>query len=519
MMRSLRSVDMKLAPLITITAIIVVLGTILYMLKDLDTRSALSAAAGITLLLTALIVAIKLMNKTNSLGLGSMAGLAVMTAIIAVLGIVLSKFKDIDAKSAIGGAAAIAILLAAMVGILYLCAGLSAIAPQAIGGAILLGAFILLLAGVVWLVSKIAKDIISDMPEMAKDLSDFMTNLQPFLDGASNIPDSLFGKLAALSAGMVVLGLGEFVLSITNLLSNILGTSMPSLASELSDFMMNLQPFLIGSMMIPDGIAGKLTSLSAGMVAIGIGEFITAITNLLSNILGSSMPSLASELSGFMINLAPFLLGSMMIPDGIAGKLTALSAGMVAIGIGEFITAITNLLSNILGSSMPSLASELSGFMMNLQPFLIGSMMIPDGIAGKLTSLSAGMVAIGIGEFITAITNLLSNLVGSSLPTLGSELSGFMTNLQPFLIGSAAIPDGIAGKLTSLSAGIVALGIGNCITALTNLLSNIVGQDLPTLGSDLGGFMTNVMPFITGVSRIPDDISAKIDLLTSAIGE
>ena len=519
MMRSLQSVDMKLAPLITITAIIVVIGTILYMLKDLDTRSALSAAAGITLLLTALIIAIKLMNKTNSLGLGSMAGLAVMTAIIAVLGIVLSKFKDIDAKSAIGGAAAIAILLAAMVGILYLCAGLSAIAPQAIGGAILLGAFILLLAGVTWLVSKIAKDIISDMPEMAKDLSDFMTNLQPFLDGASNIPDSLFGKLAALSAGMAVLGLGEFVLSITNLLSNILGSSMPSLASELSGFMTNLQPFLIGSAAIPDGIAGKLTSLSAGMVAIGIGEFITAITNLLSNILGSSMPSLASELSGFMINLTPFLLGSMMIPDGIAGKLTALSAGMVAIGIGEFITAIANLLSNILGSSMPSLASELSGFMMNLQPFLIGSMMIPDGIAGKLTSLSAGMVAIGIGQFITAITNLLSNIVGSSLPTLGSELSGFMTNLQPFLVGSAAIPDGIAGKLSSLSAGIVALGIGNCITALTNLISNIVGQDLPTLGSDLGGFMTNVMPFITGVSRIPDDISAKIDLLTSAIGE
>ena len=129
------------------------------------------------------------------------------------------------------------------------------------------------------------------------------------------------------------------------------------------------------------------------------------------------------------------------------------------------------------------------------------------------------MVAIGIGQFATAVTNLLSKLLGSSMPSLASELSGFMMNLLPFLIGSMLIPDGLAGKLRSLSSGIVALGIGNGLTAFTNLISNVMGQGLPTLGSDLGGFMTNVMPFIAGVSQIPDDISTKVGLLTSAIGD
>ena len=456
MLKSLSSTDIKIKPLIVITAIIGVLGGILYLLRGLDPTSAISAVGGIVILLTALIVAMKSIKETDRLGVGSIVELAAMTAIIAVLGLVIAQLKDVDPKNAIGGAAAIAILLASLVGVLYLCAGIGHVAGQALLGAVVLAAFIALLGVVVWACAKLAKNVIADMPEMAKNLSDFMTNLKPFLDGASNIPDGLLGKLASLAAGMAVLGLGEFVLS---------------------------------------------------------------LTNLLSNLLGSSMPSLATELSGFMTNLTPFLIGSMLIPDGIAGKLGSLSAGMVAIGIGQFATAVTNLLSKLLGSSMPSLATELSGFMTNLTPFLIGSMLIPDGIAGKLGSLSAGMVAIGIGQFATAVTNLLSKLLGSSMPSLATELSGFMTNLTPFLIGSMLIPDGIAGKLTSLSSGIVALGIGDCLTAFTNLISNVLGQDLPTLGSDLGGFMTNVMPFITGVSQIPDDISTKVGLLTSAIGD
>ena len=509
MLKSLSSTDIKIKPLIVITAVIGVLGGILYLLRGLDPTSAISAVGGIVILLTALIVAMKSIKETDRLGVGSIIGLVAMTAIIAVLGLVIAQLKDVDPKSAIGGAAAIAILLASLVGVLYLCSGIGDVAGQALLGAVVLAAFIALLGVAVWACAKLAMNVIADMPEMAKNLSDFMTNLKPFLDGASNIPDGLLGKLASLAAGMAVLGLGEFVLSLTNLLSNLLGSSMQSLASELSGFMTNLAPFLIGSMLIPDGIAGKLALLSAGMVAIGIGQFATAVTNLLTKLLGSSMPSLATELSGFMTNLTPFLIGSMLIPDGIAGKLGSLSAGMVAIGIGQFATAVTNLLSKLLGSSMPSLASELSGFMMNLLPFLIGSMLIPDGLAGKLRSLSSGIVALGIGNGLTAFTNLISNVMGQGLPTLGSDLGGFMTNVMPFIAGVSQIPDDISTKVGLLTSAIGDLTTENFWKSIKEFFSGgdnaslaNLGSELTTLGEGMAAFSTSANSFSTSSESI-----------------
>ena len=523
MLKSLSSTDIKIKPLIVITAIIGVLGGILYLLRGLDPTSAISAVGGIVILLTALIVAMKSIKETDRLGVGSIVGLAAMTAIIAVLGLVIAQLKDVDPKNAIGGAAAIAILLASLVGVLYLCAGIGHVAGQALLGAVVLAAFIALLGVVVWACAKLAKNVIADMPEMAKNLSDFMTNLKPFLDGASNIPDGLLGKLASLAAGMAVLGLGEFVLSLTNLLSNLLGSSMPSLATELSGFMTNLTPFLIGSMLIPDGISGKLGSLSAGMVAIGIGQFATAVTNLLSKLLGSSMPSLATELSGFMTNLTPFLIGSMLIPDGIAGKLTSLSSGIVALGIGDCLTAFTNLISNVLGQDLPTLGSDLGGFMTNVMPFITGVSQIPDDISTKVGLLTSAIGDLttenfwkSIKEFFSGGDNASLANLGSELTTLGEGMAAFSTSANSFSASSESISaitsfiEDVSSFDTSDTGNIWNLSdsISDIATAIGEF-SDITSQ-MNTSGIDTA---------ITAAGRIKTLIASISDLDTSGVSE
>ena len=424
--------NVKMGPLIMLTSVVAAMAVVLYLLKGLEMESAMASVVGVILLLSGLIGALKVLEYIKDPGPRAMIGLTVLTAITFALGIVISKLKEVNPESVLPIAIGLTVLLAGLVGVLALCSTISSIVGPALIGALALGAFIVILSGVVWAVTKIASSAIAEMPSIASNLSDFITNLQPFFAGTSSIPDGLVGKMATLGAAMAAIGLGSAITAILSLVTNLLGTSFPELGSELGRFMTNMMPFFIGASMIPDGIVGKTAALGGAMVALGVGNALSAILNLVANIAGQDLPSLGSDLGAFMNSAIPFFTGLSILPDNAAAKATTLSAAIVALGVGNGLSAIVNLIANVVGQDLPGLGSDLGGFMTNAIPFLTGLSQVPDDITSKVNLLTDAIGSLSTENFWKNIKEFFTGGNESNLQALGTELAGLGDGLSQF---------------------------------------------------------------------------------------
>lgn len=178
---------------------------------------------------------------------------------------VIDALKGIDKETLIKGVAAVG-LLAALMAVL---AATALLAPAAMLGVIAMGAVITELAfvlatlgglaqipGLEWFISEggnllqkigtsigqfiggliggIAKGATSSLPAIATDLSNFMTNLTPFIDGAKLIDASVLESVGTLAKVILLLTAADIVNGIASFISG---------GSSLADFAEQLVPF------------------------------------------------------------------------------------------------------------------------------------------------------------------------------------------------------------------------------------------------------------------------------------
>ena len=80
----------------------------------------------------------------------------------------------------------------------------------------------------------IAEGFTSSLPEIASDLSTFMKNIKPFIEGSKNIDDSTMKGVESLSKAIILLTAADFVNGITSWFTG--GTSIADFAEQLVPF-------------------------------------------------------------------------------------------------------------------------------------------------------------------------------------------------------------------------------------------------------------------------------------------
>lgn len=470
--RKTKGLTQAVGCLAILTVVMAALGLVLAMMSALNVTNAIENAlvlSGLLLVLTGVAAVLSLFgtNSAKNIAIGA-ACLAALTGVLALIGLVLAMMTALKVEDAMTNAAALSTLLLAMSAALVVLSFAGAVWPAALAGIGCLSAFIVavgaLIAGIGALVNKFPQ-------------------LETFLD--KGIP--ILVKIGT--------GIGEFFGAIVGGFIGGVGAMLPILGLQLSQFMVNAQPFIAGAKLVDESVLKGVGILAAAVLALTAADLI----NNLSLLLGVSLPVLGWELTAFMTNAQGFIEGAKKVtPDMMEGVRLLAETILILTGAG-LLEGITRLLGG--GSSMEKFGSELKYLGEGLSGFIASIGTISEE---QLTSAkNAAAILKTLAQASSEIPNaggLLSALVGENdmgpwaaqLPIMASGIVAFsktiteanLTDEQVETANRAAkIVKTLAQAATEIpnAGGKLAEWIGD------NDLTTFAAQ-LPIVGTGIAGF-------------------------------
>lgn len=496
-------------------------------LGSIDTDALLKGIAGIGLL-SGIMVA-----------LGALAGL-IPSAMVGVLGLGVVIAELAIVLAAVGA-------LAQIPGLEWLISEGGQLL-QTIGNAI--GGFI---GGIV---GGFMSGVSGSFPQIGMDLAAFMTNIQPFIDGARGIDPAMLEGVKALTGAIMLITAADLLEGLTSWLTG--GSSLSTFAEELVPFGEAMKKFshsitgLDGDLVSTAAIAGKTlaemaaTLPNSGGIAgffagendmgsfgdqlVGFGgsmmKFAASIkgldTDAVQNaaIAGKAMAELAATLPNtggavgfFAGNNDMDDFGEQLVPFGAAIK--AYSDAVKGLDV-EAVTnsAIAGQAMSELAATLPNTGGAVAFFAGDNDLATFGEQLVSFGAsiksyAQEVTGLDTDAVASSTvaGQTLVALANTLPNTGGLvAFFTGDNDLETFGEQLVPFGEAMKAYSDSVTGM--DSAAVTASATAAKALAELQASLPNIGGVvDFFTGGNDLETFANGLLPFGEGMKAYADAVS------------
>ena len=434
-------------------------------LGSIDTDALLKGIAGIGLL-SGIMVA-----------LGALAGL-IPSAMVGVLGLGVVIAELAIVLAAVGA-------LAQIPGLEWLISEGGQLL-QTIGNAI--GGFI---GGIV---GGFMSGVSGSFPQIGMDLAAFMTNIQPFIDGARGIDPTMLEGVKALTGAIMLITAADLLEGLTSWLTG--GSSLSTFAEELVPFGEAMKKFshsitgLDGDLVSTAAIAGKTLAEMAATLpnSGGIAGFFAG---------ENDMGSFGDQLVGFG--------GSMM-------KFAASIKGLDTDAVQN--AAIAGKAMAELAATLPNTGGAVGFFAGNNDMDDFGEQLVPFGAAIKAYSDAVKGLDV---EAVTnsAIAGQAMSELAATLPNTGGAVAFFTGDNDLATFGDQLVPFGEAMKAYSDSVtGMDSAAVTASATAAKALaelqasLPNIGGVvDFFTGGNDLETFANGLLPFGEGMKAYADAVS------------
>ena len=436
----------------------------------------------------------------------ALLGLAAALTILGIAGALLSKVASgllmVAGAAALFGVAAVAL----GVGLGLIATGISALALALSAGttAIVAGLSAIIL-GIVGLIPEIVKTLGLAIIEFCKVIIEC-------------------APLIAKALGTVLLEavkmLKDFVPPIVTAILDLFIQTIRAVTDRVPELIMSIAELLSA---IFKGFMEALQLLDAKVLLGGIAciGMLAVIFHLLAS-LAMSAPAAAIGIIAFGVLLVE-LMGVMTLVGKLKGMVSGIQdAGEVLQAVG---TAIGRFIGGIIGGfglgvsdTMPQIATNLSQFITNLQPFLDGVSKVKPDTVIRIGSLAAGILVLTAANFIAGLGNLLS--LGNSLPKLGRDLSLFMTNAKPFIDSAILISPNMMQGVQSLANAIMVLTGANILKSMSSLFTWFTGdnsfekfgKEIASLGTGMKNFAKNLGTFsdsqVTSISAACEAISS-----------
>lgn len=502
-------------------------------LGSIDTDALLKGIAGIGLL-SGIMVA-----------LGALAGL-IPSAMVGVLGLGVVIAELAIVLAAVGA-------LAQIPGLEWLISEGGQLL-QTIGNAI--GGFI---GGIV---GGFMSGVSGSFPQIGMDLAAFMTNIQPFIDGARGIDPAMLEGVKALTGAIMLITAADLLEGLTSWLTG--GSSLSTFAEELVPFGEAMKKFshsitgLDGDLVSTAAIAGKTlaemaaTLPNSGGIAgffagendmgsfgdqlVGFGgsmmKFAASIkgldTDAVQNaaIAGKAMAELAATLPNtggavgfFAGNNDMDDFGEQLVPFGAAIK--AYSDAVKGLDV-EAVTnsAIAGQAMSELAATLPNTGGAVAFFAGDNDLATFGEQLVSFGAsiksyAQEVTGLDTDAVASSTvaGQTLVELANTLPNTGGLvAFFTGDNDLETFGEQLVPFGEAMKAYSDSVTGMDSAAvtASATAAKALAELAKALPNtggLLSFFTGgTDLAAFGDDLTLFGADLSAYAEAISNVKADV-------------
>lgn len=293
----------------------------------------------------------------------------------------------------------------------------------------------------------------------------------------------------------IVAKIGEAIVEFCKVIANSageIGNAVKEVVLTLVDVLVECVPAIVdGALKL---IAGVLEALV---------QYTPQIVDSLFQFLIGVLEGIARNLPGLIQAAIDVLMAFFAgIVDALKGIDTAtLLQGIVGIGLlAAIMAALSAVAALVPGAMVGVLGMGLVIAELALVLAAVGALAQIPGLQWLINEGGNLLQGIGtaIGKFIGGIVGGFMSGVSSQFPQIAADLSGFMTNIQPFIQGASAIDPSMMDGVKALAETILILTAANILEGLTSWFTG---------GSSLTGFAEELVPFGTAMKQFSDEIA------------
>ena len=431
-----------LLTLLSVTVLLGGLGVGLWALsKVLKPDKAIGIAVSLGILFGLLIVALKVLDGSQGISLKALAAIGVMIVVLGLLGLGLWLLKDLNPTQSIGVVAALTLLAGALL--------IAFFAFAAIGSSGLIGPAMAGIAYIALLVAEIAA-IIAAFGALAQ-----IPGLKWLVEEGGDFLQAV-GTAIGQFVGGIVAGIAEGITS-----------TLPKIGENLTNFMNNAKGFIEGAKNIDPSIVDNVGALAKAMLAITGATLIDNLSNLFGGKLSEWLTG-KSQMESFGDKLAELGGALVKFSESVDGKINPEVVGVAA--------SAAESLSKINANSINALKG-----------------------VDQETVDGAEFAGKAIKAFCNQITNTegascaetIKALAESNLKDLGKEIKSFSKNLGK-LDEDAEVNASNAGKTIKAFCNEVLVIEGASCAEIIKTLSE---SNLKSLGKEIKSFSKNLGKF------------------------
>ena len=293
----------------------------------------------------------------------------------------------------------------------------------------------------------------------------------------------------------IVAKIGEAIVEFCKVIANSAG----EIGNAVKEVVLTLVDVLVEC--VP-AIADGALKLIAGVLE-ALVQYTPQIVDSLFQFLIGVLEGIARNLPGLIQAAIDVLMAFFAgIVDALKGIDTAtLLQGIVGIGLlATIMAALSAVAALVPGAMVGVLGMGLVIAELALVLAAVGALAQIPGLQWFINEGGNLLQGVGtaIGKFIGGIVGGFMSGVSSQFPQIATDLSGFMTNIQPFIQGASAIDPSMMDGVKALAETILILTAANILEGLTSWFTG---------GSSLTGFAEELVPFGTAMKQFSDEIA------------
>ena len=478
-------------------------GSLIILSNALDVmKDSIKGAAALIIASVALTILAGVLAILGNMSWGSIIkGLVAIAGTLAILGVAAYLLEPlVPVIVALTGAVALFGLgcLAAGAGVVILSAGLTALS----------GALVAAATGIISALTIIVVGVLEIIPSIIEVLTDTIVVICEVITRSASAIGKALKTLILVLVDVIVECVPAIALGALKLILGVL----ESLAKYTPQIIDLLFKFLIG---VLEGVAKNLPQLIQAAVDVFMAFFSGVVEALKKidketlikgiaavGILAALMTALAATAllapaamigvfaMGAIVTELAFVLATLGGLAQIPGLEWFISQGgnllqKIGTAIGQFIGGLIGGISKGIASSLPEIATDLSKFMVNLTPFIVGAKMIDSSVLENVGTLAKVILLLTAADIVNGIASFISG--GSSLADFAEQLVPFGEGMKKY----AAAVSGINASDIQASANAAKYisDVANAIPKSGGLAQLIFG------GNDLGDFATKLTDF------------------------
>lgn len=455
--------------LAAMVAPLALVGLVIAMMSALKVQNAMPNVLALTVLMTqmtALLIPLTLFGSGYTKALKGIVALTAMVAPLALVGLVLAMMSAMKVTDAMPNVIALSTLLTLMTALLIPLTIIGALGPTALWGVLALAAMAAPLALVGLVLAMMSAMKVQDALPNVKALSILLTVMTALL-----IPLTIIGLLGP----MAMLGVGALTMMAIPLAAAVLVLAMMN-GLGVTDAIDNVKALstlltVLTLLLIPLTLVGAAAPLAIA----GIGTLITFIT----------------ALGAFMVAIGAITTWIPKIEEFIDKGVQVLVK--LAEGIGSIIGAFVRGFTDQVMSGLPIMGQHLSGFMTGASDFIDGAKKVDDAVLKGAATLAGAIAALTV---LNVYKSVFAS--GGSFAKLGTELSNFMAECQPFVDGAKNLDENVVAGVKALAEAILILTTADMLNGLKSFFGlgdgalSSFGAQLPQLGTDLAAFSASL---------------------------